>query len=329
MLIKGNENGDVVEENWELIHDEPPETEEVNVETNDLALSTMHAIDGQVSHRNMTDSSMTMENDSADSNNGTKDKFIEDTSLVVTDSTTPLLLETEKDQIVDKPVNTASANVLQLDGVDGSPANLPKNKIANNVTASPLLTEEFDDTPENGTSSTVLNYSTQDSTHSKPLLDSDAISKSFQVARRKIRNTVNDIDDERHKIQESTISSLKNIGTSTKALGESLLEETGTVDTAKRACTEHSVEEKAQMAAENVKRMATNLKRAAIDLNDTYRITDKLASVAVVVGTIEFARGDRNGGIGAMAAAGASLCAGEAMRAPTQSTELNETLHMD
>ena len=163
----------------------------------------------------------------------------------------------------------------------------------------------------------------------RPLLDTKAVAKSFRRASRKIKKTVKEID-QKHKIQESTVSGLKTVGASAKAFGNTIRHETERVgDCVKRSYEENDVQGKAKAAAQNVKQTAVSVGRKAKHFNEKYRVTEKIASAAVIVGAFRFAKGDHRGGTSALAVAGASYLAGEAMRAPAHSTGLNEDLHME
>ena len=161
------------------------------------------------------------------------------------------------------------------------------------------------------------------------LLDTAAIGKSFRRASRKIGNKVKDID-RRHKIRETTVSSVRSVGSSARALGKSVrLETTRVGDSMKRSYVENDVEGKAKAAAEKVKETTVKVGRKVKRFNEKYRVTEKIAAAGVMVGALRLARGDRRGGTSALAVAGASYMAGEAMRTPAQSTELNEDLHLE
>jgi hypothetical protein len=238
-------------------------------------------------------------------------------------------------------------------------------------TAAAMEPNETDDAPHDDASTSQqqpLNTSSSAEhgagSRSVPLLDKVDLEERLRVAKRKIRNTVKDLDDQAHKIQETTVSGLKQVGASAKALGttlrhdmdehahkiqettvsglkqagasvkslgETLFHETETVsETVKRAYVEHDVPAKAKAAAETVKETACQLGRGAKRFNDKYQVTDKIASAAIFVGALALAKGNHRGGASAMAVAGASFMAGEAMRSPAHaSTELNENLHLD
>lgn len=197
-----------------------------------------------------------------------------------------------------------------------------------------------------------------------PMLDKAVLEETLRVAKRKIRNTVKDLDENAHKIQESTVSGLKQVGASAKALGEilrqdideqahklqettvsglkqagasvkslgeTLRHETETVtETVKRVYVEKDVPAKANAAAVSVKETACQFGRDVKRFNDKYHVTDKIATAAVFVGALALAKGNHRNGASALAMAGASFMAGEAMRSPAHaSTELNENLHLD
>ena len=264
---------------------------------------------------------------------------------------------------------TSTALVLDRDKevtAESTPLLLDSQMHTTEATKKP---SEMDGAPHDDSSTSQLPNTSSSAEHARgsrpvPLLEKAVLDEALRVAKRKIRNTVKDLDENAHKLHETTVSGLKQVGASAKSLGETLrqdfdeqahkiqettvsglkqaeasvkslgealLQETETVSkTVKRAYIEQEVPAKAKAAAETVKETVCHLGREAKRFNDKYHVTDKIASAAILVGALALAKGKHRGGASAMAVAGVSFMAGEAMRSPAHaSTELNENLHLD
>jgi len=145
-----------------------------------------------------------------------------------------------------------------------------------------------------------------------------SLSKSFRQATSKIQSTVKRID-EKHKLQQKTKSVLNTVGKSAKTVGSNIRHETERIgDTIKKS----DVKGKAQSIAKSTSRKAKQF-------NDKFNVTDTVATAAVLSGAALLAKGNKKAGASAMAVAGASFLAGEALKAPVHDDGLNERMHMD
>jgi len=113
-----------------------------------------------------------------------------------------------------QPSNEAAADDDKLEGLDKEMSESTPLVAAEQI---PHAERTEPDAPHDSASNATPN--------ARPLLDTKAVAKSFRHASRKIKKTVKDID-KKHKIQETTVSSLKSVEASAKALGKSIQHET-------------------------------------------------------------------------------------------------------
>eukprot|EP00584_Thalassiosira_punctigera_P009151 CAMPEP_0172532328 /NCGR_PEP_ID=MMETSP1067-20121228/5426_1 /TAXON_ID=265564 ORGANISM="Thalassiosira punctigera, Strain Tpunct2005C2" /NCGR_SAMPLE_ID=MMETSP1067 /ASSEMBLY_ACC=CAM_ASM_000444 /LENGTH=476 /DNA_ID=CAMNT_0013316835 /DNA_START=63 /DNA_END=1493 /DNA_ORIENTATION=+ len=149
--------------------------------------------------------------------------------------------------------------------------------------------------------------------------------------------------EEQHELRRRTQNLARNIGLSAQDLWSNVRNESQRFQANLReACDEadvraRTVHEKTACAATKVKDAASSAKDSACRANEEYGITDKVATAAVVGGAALLALGSPRAGVGAIAVAGATLAAGEAMKqssARSSSTRtrdygLGEGLHVD
>mmetsp|Transcript_12154 Transcript_12154/g.16006 ORF Transcript_12154/g.16006 Transcript_12154/m.16006 type:complete len:309 (+) Transcript_12154:106-1032(+) len=145
-----------------------------------------------------------------------------------------------------------------------------------------------------------------------------SLSKSFRQATSKIQSTVKNVDEKLH-IHEKSKSVFENVGKSARNAGCTIRQETKRIgDKIKQS----DLKGKSQNAAKSASRKAKQF-------NDKYNVTETVTVAAVVSSATFLAKGDKKAGASAMAIAGASFLAGEAMKAPAHDDGLNERMHME
>lgn len=116
-----------------------------------------------------------------------------------------------------------------------------------------------------------------------------------------------------HNINRSAREIWSNVQSESQRLGSNIRDESQRFrSNFQERCDRADV--RARDATTQVKYAASNAKDSIIRANEEYGITEKLATAAVVGGATLLVLGNPRAGVGAMAVAGASLAAGEAMR---------------
>jgi len=97
----------------------------------------------------------------------------------------------------------------------------------------------------------------------------------------------------------------------------------------RNTCNQADVQ--ARNATAHVQSAASSAKESIVRANEEYSIAEKVAAAAVVGGATLLALGNPRAGVGAMAVAGASLAAGEVVKAQTESRDygLRRGVHLD
>jgi len=150
-----------------------------------------------------------------------------------------------------------------------------------------------------------------------------------------VESTVRDFERQ-HEIRRRTQNIAGTVSRSAKELWSNVRDESQRFRTNLRGtCDQADVQ--ARTASTQVKYAASSAKDSICRANGEYRIAEKVATAAVVGGALLIALGSPRAGVGAMAVAGASVAAGEAMKhSSTQSTStytrdhgLGEGVHLD
>eukprot|EP01083_Nonionella_stella_P071198 191123_1 len=149
-----------------------------------------------------------------------------------------------------------------------------------------------------------------------------------------VESTVQDLDDQ-HELRRRTRTAVRNIHRSARdlwsnvqsesqRLGSNIRDESQRLrsdlrDESERfranlreTCDQADV--RTRDTRTKVRSAASNAKESFVRANEEYRITEKVATVAVVGGATLLVLGNPRAGVGAMAVAGATLAAGEAMK---------------
>lgn len=150
-----------------------------------------------------------------------------------------------------------------------------------------------------------------------------------------VESTVQDLDS-RHQLRRRTQNCVRNISRSAQDIWSNVNDESEQFRSNLRE-TFDQADVHARNASSSVRFAALSAKDSFCRANEEYRITEKLATVAVVGGATLLALGNPRAGVGAMAVAGATLAAGEAMKnSSAQSSSpytrdhgLNEGVHID
>lgn len=138
-----------------------------------------------------------------------------------------------------------------------------------------------------------------------------------------VESTVQDLDNQHqlrrrtqtavHSINRSAREIWSNVQTESERLGSNVRDESQRFrSNLKETCDQADV--RARDATTQVKYAASNAKDSMIRANQEYGITEKVATAAVIGGATLLVLGNPRAGVGAMALAGASLAAGEAMK---------------
>jgi len=150
-----------------------------------------------------------------------------------------------------------------------------------------------------------------------------------------VESSVRDFDNQ-HEIRRRTQNLSRNVSRSAQEFWSSVKDEsqrfrTNLRDTCDQADTH------ARSASTQFKYTASSVKDKVCRANEEHKITEKVATAAVVGGAILVALGNPRAGVGAMAVAGATVAAGEAMKHSsahststyTRDHGLSEGLHLD
>jgi hypothetical protein len=146
--------------------------------------------------------------------------------------------------------------------------------------------------------------------------------------------------DEQHQLRRRTTDTVQNIsqsvGQSAQDVWSNLTHKTQNLrNNLRSTCDQADVQ--AREASTHIRYAASSAKDSVCRANDEYRISEKLATVAVVGGATLIAFGNPRAGAGVLAAAGATLAAGEVMRGTsarshstfTRDYGTREGLHVD
>jgi len=150
-----------------------------------------------------------------------------------------------------------------------------------------------------------------------------------------VESSVRDFDNQ-HEIRRRTQNLSRNVSRSAQEFWSSVKDEsqrfrTNLRDTCDQADTH------ARSASTQFKYVASSVKDKVCRANEEHKITEKVATAAVVGGALLVALGNPRAGVGAMAVAGATVAAGEAMKHSsahststyTRDHGLSEGLHLD
>lgn len=150
--------------------------------------------------------------------------------------------------------------------------------------------------------------------------------RSLRRASRKVGVALQVMDQ---KVQQTTKRNLKTIRHSTRSLGNNLRQESERVGKqVQGACVQ--TERAAKATAIKLQEATRTAGEQAARLNEKYHITDAVAATATVASAALLAKGNVQAGAGTLTLAGASLVAGEALKAPYQhDSGLNERMHME
>lgn len=130
-----------------------------------------------------------------------------------------------------------------------------------------------------------------------------------------IEFSAQEIDQQRELFRRRTRNAAQNIGFSAKELWSNVKDESQRFSTNFKAkCDEADIPAQTARATTQVKYAASSAKDCICRANKEYRITDKLATAAVVGGATLLVLGNPRAGVGVIAVAGATLAAGEAMK---------------
>jgi len=150
-----------------------------------------------------------------------------------------------------------------------------------------------------------------------------------------VESIVQDLDS-RHQLRRRTQNCVRDISRSAQDIWSNVNDESEQFRSNLRE-TFDQADVHARNASTSVKFAALSAKDSFCRANEEYRITEKLATVAVVGGATLLALGNPRAGVGVIAVAGATLAAGEAMKnSSSQSSStytrdhgLNEGVHID
>ena len=130
--------------------------------------------------------------------------------------------------------------------------------------------------------------------------------------------------DRQHQLRQS-------INRSAKELWSNVKDESQKIQSNFRnTCNQADVQ--ARNATAHVQSAASSAKESIVRANEEYSIAEKVAAAAVVGGATLLALGNPRAGVGAMAVAGATLAAGEVVKAQSESTRdygLRQGVHLD
>eukprot|EP01083_Nonionella_stella_P085411 236855_1 len=127
--------------------------------------------------------------------------------------------------------------------------------------------------------------------------------------------SVRDLNHQNQLLHRRTQHVARNIGLSARELWSNVRDDSLRFGANLKAkCDEANLPEKTAQATTQAKFAAASAKDSICRANDEYRITDKLATAAVVGGATLLALGNPRAGVGIIAVAGATLAAGEAMK---------------
>jgi len=130
-----------------------------------------------------------------------------------------------------------------------------------------------------------------------------------------IEFSAQEIDQQRELLRHQTRNVARNIGLSAKELWSNVKDESQRFSTNfKSKCDEADIPVQTARVTTQVKYAASSAKDSICRANKEYRITDKLATAAVVGGATLLVLGNPRAGVGIIAVAGATLAAGEAMK---------------
>jgi len=150
-----------------------------------------------------------------------------------------------------------------------------------------------------------------------------------------IRSAAQDFEQQ-HELRRRTQNCVNTVGHSARELLSAAKEESQRFsESFRETCDEADV--RARTASTQAKYAASSAKDSICRANEEYRISEKVATVAVVGAALLIALGNPRAGVGVMAMAGSSVAVGEAMKhaaAHSTSTQtrdhgLSEGLHLD
>jgi len=136
--------------------------------------------------------------------------------------------------------------------------------------------------------------------------------------------------DRQHQLRQRTHNVAQSINRSAKELWSNVKDESQKIHfNFRNTCNQADVQ--ARNATAQVQSVASSAKESIVRANEEYSIAEKVAAVAVVGGATLLALGNPRAGVGAMAVAGASLAAGEVVKAQTESRDygLRRGVHLD
>ena len=135
--------------------------------------------------------------------------------------------------------------------------------------------------------------------------------------------------DRQHQLRQRTHNVAQSINRSAKELWSNIKDESQKIQSNFRnTCNQADVQ--ARNATAQVQSVASSAKESIVRANEEYSIAEKVAAVAVVGGATLLALGNPRAGVGAMAVAGASLAAGEVVKASdTRDYGLRRGVHLD
>ncbi|KAL7531750.1 hypothetical protein ACHAWF_003895 [Thalassiosira exigua] len=150
-----------------------------------------------------------------------------------------------------------------------------------------------------------------------------------------VESTVQDLD-RRHQIRHRAQNCLENANRSARELWSNVREESQRFGgNFRESCGQADVQ--ARAATAQAKIAVSSARDNVCRANEEHGIAEKVATAAVLGGAVLLALGNPRAGVGAMAVAGASLAAGEAMKQSsarsgstyTRDYGLNEGVHLD
>ena len=137
--------------------------------------------------------------------------------------------------------------------------------------------------------------------------------------------------DRQHQLRQRTHNVAQSINRSAKELWSNVKDESQKIQSNFRnTCNQADVQ--ARNATAHVQSAASSAKESIVRANEEYSIAEKVAAAAVVGGATLLALGNPRAGVGAMAVAGATLAAGEVVKAQSESTRdygLRQGVHLD